>query len=307
MPDEPIEAPPNLTDEEVKAIIGDGPPEAPPPGLDQDQLDVLAPPYSAEPAQPEPTAEELRSQLAEAEKAKAGILKDLTATRRQQRDLAEKYDVLAQNFAQWTQAPAQPAPQDDEVDDPLTRIERNQTEQAQQIAQFQQAQAVQAQQHQQMVQIAQASRAAEEAFAKEHEDYGDAISFAKDHLRGYFQTAYGMTEQQASQAVAQEELRMVSGCLRDGGDPAEEAYKLAHQMGYQPKQTKPNGGQDPTAQPRTAPTSLSDTAGTAGARFDLASLAETDPKKFQEIAADPERWHKYMVALGHPDDDVDIR
>jgi hypothetical protein len=166
----------------------------------------------------------------------------LSEQEEQSRQLAERLARL-----EGPVKPEQPPPEPDFLEDPkgyidsaVSRIERA-TQEAREKTQALQAHT---EQQEQFVRFVATLRSDEAAFIAKHADYQQAL----DHARA---TRYaelkalappGTSDEQIRQYQGQEELQLAAYAMSNGMSPAEVAYRIAQQRGYQSQAAPPGGG-----------------------------------------------------------------
>lgn len=200
----------------------------------EEEVEESEEPSEEEAEEPEQAEEDWKAKYEEAERAKAGILSNLTSLRKEGSDLKRIVSQMQQDFQAL-----QPMPQDDlpefesdpvshlnsKVDYILERMEQQNltTQQTEALKEYQRR----------VETVAAKTREYEEEWRKEHPDYDAAYN----RLQTMFYNSYlagGMDEAQAQGQVANLALRFAVDALQQGKNPAEEAYKVALSYGHQP-------------------------------------------------------------------------
>lgn len=225
------------------------------------------------------------------------LQKERAARQQAQAQLAQMQAQLQQLQAQQQQASAQQqtAQQQAEipafVDDPeghLEGLKKQFTQELETLRQGQQQVQQEAQFRQQVSEVAQHTVQSEAQFRAQQPDYDQAVAHMSELAKAQVRQALpGATDAEVQQAEATALLSFAVQCQQQGLNPAEALYQRAVANGFQASHRR--------SQPiRKAPTSLSDTAGSARApdqrgnvsAKDIANMSNADfDKFFNEMAA----------------------
>ena len=149
--------------------------------------------------------------------------------------------------------------------------------------------------HQQQNNLVQAVTSSEMAFRQEHNDYDDAIKHLRAGRDREFQ-AMGITDSaQREQALTQDAMQLAHIALQNGTSPAEMAYKIAQERGYQipAKSTKGDDKLASIEKGQEKSKSLSNAGGSEERIPDAEALANMDDREFDE-AMKSGSWDKIM-------------
>lgn len=267
----------------------------------------------------DPAVAALKAKLEELERANKGILNE-TRTERERRQAAEESVRKITEALQGQYDAEQAAKSQEEVpdkdEDPagfLAHQIRQQQKEFQEWRQQQDQVQTQEQQAQVWNQVAQATMLSEQALSEQHEDYYQALDYARsERKRLIAATHQHLSEEQLNAMIQQGDQLFALKQLQEGKNPAHEAYETAVRMGWKnPGATQeaseaagahnpaPAGSTPaPATKTKTKPqtTSLSATSGRSGGRgqkilySDFAN-ADTDSvagrELFDRIAGDP--------------------
>ncbi len=182
--------------------------------------------------------------------------------------------------------PQQPQEAQQPVDpeqDPIAFLKQIQAQQQQQqqFAQQQQAQQAQMQQRVEAVQrLGRDVADVEQDFVRSAPDYYEAV----DHMintRASQLAAFGMRDQSEIQATIKAEVaQLTSTALQNGANPAEAAYQMAKQMGYQRAQPQAAQKLDMARQGQRAAKTMSGGGRGAGGPMTLGDIANLEGKDF---------------------------
>lgn len=173
-------------------------------------------------------------------------LSELIEERRKRQELEsrlKKYDTLWERLEAIEKAKEEESkPQAPDYDeDPVGHLRHQQEQiaaQVNEVAQTTQQQREQAQQAQQIIQMQAAVTTTEQQFAKQHDDYYDAINHLRTVMRRQAEpmmVAQGITDPaQQAQLLQRQEAQAAMHWLQAGVNPAEYAYNYAKTVGYTP-------------------------------------------------------------------------
>lgn len=162
--------------------------------------------------------------------------------KREREDRQRERERMEQRWQQIIErtAPKQPEPPPPPQfeQDPAAWL-RHQTENTgktvTELAEWRRQQETQRQQAEQDQQLQYAVGAAEQEFAAEQPDYGEALEFARTSRMNFFRAA-GYSQAEAAQIVMQETKILAQRALQSGENPARRIYEIAKTFGYAQKQ-----------------------------------------------------------------------
>jgi hypothetical protein len=215
---------------------------------------------------PEPTAKEkeLESQLAQVREESAGRLNEMVEMRKAQKEQAENIETMRKMMladidgrrAEELKEREIAAYGEDTLEDPAVRairddnartreMIRRQTEreehQRQQANQAKAEADAMARQEKQIVEYAEAHY---KPFVEEHPDFEDAYAHSKA-VRMDLYKKRGLEGEELEKVILIEEFQLTNEAMKKGLDPAEQAWKMALDLGYKPKQRDNLGGKSP--------------------------------------------------------------
>lgn len=265
-----------------------------------------------------PAVAALKAKLEELERANKGILNE-TRTERERRQAAEENIRKITEALQGQYDAEQAAKSQEEVpdkdEDPagfLAHQIRQQQKEFQEWRQQQERVQTQEQQSQVWHQVAQATMQSEQALSEQHEDYYQALEYARsERKRLIAATHQHLSEEQLNAMIQQGDQLFALKQLQEGKNPAQEAYEASVRMGWKKPETTQEASEAagthnpasagstpaPATKVKTKPqtTSLSATSGRSGGRGqkityqDFANL-DTDSasgrEMFDRIAGD---------------------
>ncbi len=211
------------------------------------------------------------------------------AERQRRRELESKVERMEQTFQQIQQRmvqPQQPQAQQQPIDpkeDPIAFLEQLQRQQQEQAQMAQQRQAHEQQQQARIEAVHRLGRDVadvEQDFVRSAPDYYEAI----DHMintRGSQLAAFGMRDPAEIQATIKAEVaQLTSTALQNGANPAEAAYNMAKQMGYQRAQPQAAQRLDMARNGQRASKTMSGGGRSAGGQMTLGDIANLEGKEF---------------------------
>jgi hypothetical protein len=242
----------------------------------------------------------------EAEKARAGILRDLQEERRANRERDARLEEIRLALVERNQAAVEetpPPPKDDPVaylDHQLGELRQRldalgtmtiEQRQAAEQRFVQEREAAEAQRF-----VAAVSESARKK-AAEVPDYKDAVQYGIGLLRTHL-SEQGYSGDQLEAAVMHEFYGVAANATRHGQDPATAIYEAAKRFGYQPKAQQSTPATTAVAETvrkgAAAGKSLSNVGGStrAGSKVTMADFLELPESAQNRIVLDREKWEQ---------------
>jgi len=208
--------------------------------------------------------------------------------KRERDERQRERERMEQRWAQIIErtTPKQPEPPQPNFDQDPAAWLRHQTENTgktvNDLAEWRRQQEAQRQQAEQDQHLQYAVGTAEQEFAAEQPDYGDALEFARTSRMNFFRAA-GYAPAEAAQIVMQETKILAQRALQAGENPARRIYEIAKTFGYAQKQ---QGGETKIEQLRKGQRAASPMSG-GGAEDEnlpsLAALADMEDSEFDKL------------------------
>lgn len=212
--------------------------------------------------QPEPSLQDVLSQLEEMKKANSGLYSELKSEREAKREAKQLLDQLkeraeAEESAKKEAERAKGVPDKDE--DPAGYLAAQQKQLVESVEQrlerMEQARAEE--QKQQVFQQAVATvNADEERFRQEYPEYDNALNFARQERARLLRATHpDQPDEWINQQISNSDRMFALQSLQQGVSPAKRVVEYAERLGFKPGQSGDtgNGGQEAPAQAAPAP------------------------------------------------------
>lgn len=214
------------------------------------------------PAAPEPSLQDVLSQLEEMKKANSGLYSELKSEREAKREAKQLLDQLKEraDAEQAAKAEAERSSSlPDKDEDPAGYLAAQQKQLVESVEQrlerMEQARAEE--QKQQVFQQAVATvNADEERFRQEYPEYDNALNFARQERARLLRATHpDQPDEWINQQISNSDRMFALQSLQQGVSPAKRVVEYAERLGFKPGQSGDtgNGGQEAPAQAAPAP------------------------------------------------------
>lgn len=275
-----------MSDEQLDAALREAPAEPEvkeAPAAETAEADAKEAPEKKETMVPHGALHEERMKRRNAEQEARRIAAENQAMREQMARAQERLDQL------FAQKQRQDAP--DPNTQPLEALAHGQNVTAQELKAMRdrmEAQEQQRAQAQQFEQFRNATAQAEAQFREQNPDYDAAVGHVLDRRANEYR-ALGVTEDQIGAYLRREVAQVAANAMRNGRNPAEVAYELAHAMGFSRKPAAPSAAEKLEMQTKgQAAAKPSGSAGSSG-KPTIQQLAAMSAEEF-DAATSGKKW-----------------
>lgn len=148
-------------------------------------------------------------------------------------------------------------------------------------------------------QITSRIQGAEQSFMKEHPDYRDAVIHYVNVMSKNMEVLGVIPENQRTEAIRQEILRLGAMAVQRGKDPAELVYEIARTTGFTGKTKVANEEKLETIERgQEASSTLGSGSRADAGKLTLDSLAKMDDDEFNSLIGDEKKW-KQIGSIMH--------